>query len=100
MIFAMRLFQRYGSEFQEVLHSYKRDNHQLQMSHDLLGIIIDNLDGIISLHDIDGTYLYYKGPKRYGVSASDFQRKRLTDVFSFDDASKIIKQIKQVFTRR
>ena len=43
----------------------------LRESEERFRALVDSADDIIAMQDLDGRYLYYNGPARYGVTAAD-----------------------------
>ncbi len=68
---------------------------ELRQSEERLRMIVDSAEDLVVLHDTDGRYVYYNGPKRYGVRAEDLIGKTPVDVLG-DQAMSIVDQIKRV----
>lgn len=56
----------------------------------------ESTDDILTIHDKQGNYLFYNGPKKFGVKPEDMVGKNVSDLFDKEQAQPILKQIQQV----
>lgn len=68
----------------------------LRETEERLRLLIENAEDIISIHDLDGVFLYCNGPKRYGIESAQLIGRRLTDVLSPADAAPILANLRAV----
>ncbi len=75
----------------------KEAEEALRESEERLRMLIESAEDMITMHDIDGRYLYYHGPSRYGVTADELIGKPMSDVLDPCDANPLVEQIRQAF---
>lgn len=73
-------------------HAFQR----LAISEAQLRRMIESARDIVVLHDLDGRYLYYSGPKAFGVSPDEVVGRRLDEMFSTEEARVLLGQIRHV----
>jgi PAS domain S-box-containing protein len=67
----------------------------LQVTEERLRSIVESSEDIIVMQDLDGKYLYYNAPPKYGLSKEDVVGKTPHDIVSPEAADKIMEQIKK-----
>lgn len=65
-----------------------------------LSSFIECSDSILILHDLDGNYLYYNGPSAFGVDQKSIVGKSVSDLFSNEEARRLLDQIREVASSR
>ncbi len=65
-----------------------------------LSSFIECSDSILVLHDLDGNYLYFNGPSVFGVDQESIVGKSVRDLFSNEEAERLIEQIREVASSR
>lgn len=74
-----------------------REMHEaLKTSESFLATLIESAEDIIVLHDLEGQYLYYHGPKTFGMNNESTKGKNVRDLFPPEIAEPIVEQIKRV----
>ncbi|MBD3383077.1 MAG: PAS domain S-box protein [candidate division Zixibacteria bacterium] len=74
-----------------------REMHEaLKTSESFLATLIESAEDIIILHDLNGQYLYYHGPKAFGMTNESVKGKYVHDLFPTEIANPIVEQIKRV----
>ncbi len=74
----------------------RRAEAALRDSEERTRLLIDSAEDIIVMHDTEGTYLYYNGSARYGLTAEEVVGKKPRDIFDEAVAEKIMDQIRTV----
>ncbi len=82
--------------FQDVTEKVRAEEELNQYRH-RLELIVDSSEDVFVLHDPDGRYLFYRGPKRYGVTDEQLRGKTPADLFPAEQAEPILQQIRYVF---
>jgi PAS domain S-box-containing protein len=67
----------------------------LQVTEERLRSIVESSEDIIVMQDLDGKYLYYNAPPKYGLSKEDVVGKTPSDILAPEVADKIMEQIKK-----
>ncbi len=71
----------------------------LQDSEGRLRLLTESAEGIITVQDLDGKYLYCNGVSRYGLDAADVFGKTPFDFHSSEAAARIVNRLRQVVAR-
>ncbi len=77
----------------------KRAEAALRESEERIRRLIESTDDLILLQDLEGRYLYYNGPSRYGMESDDVLGKTPYDWFPPDVASQMLKERLQVIAK-
>lgn len=67
----------------------------LHESDEQLRLLIQSSEDMISLHDLNGTYIYYNGPSRYLLKSEDIIGKTPFDFFDHNTADMLVNRIKE-----
>jgi two-component system cell cycle sensor histidine kinase/response regulator CckA len=68
----------------------------LRESEDLLRALLESADDIVATMGLDGRYLYYNGPARYGLTAADVVGRLPSDFHRAEDAVKMMDRLRMV----
>lgn len=82
---------------EELLKENLQLRSKIQNCEDILHVLIKNSKDIITLHDDDGRYTYYKGASGYPQNKDQFIGKFPSDIFEEEESKKIISAIKKAF---
>ncbi len=77
----------------------KKAEKNLLHSEERLRNLIENTDDMIFIQDFDGRYLYYNGPKKYGITFENIYRKFPNDFLPPEDSKKILDRVKYVYEK-
>jgi PAS domain S-box-containing protein len=70
--------------------------NELRDPQDQLRLLLDEAEDVISMHDLDGRYVYFNGPERFGITESDVLGKTPIDLFSREQGEAALEQIRRV----
>jgi PAS domain S-box-containing protein len=76
--------------------SQSRAQDALQSAEERLRSIVESSEDIIVMQDLDGKYLYYNAPSKYGLTPEDLLGKTPLQVHGPELSAKITQQIKKV----
>lgn len=82
--------------FEDITRQTQTQN-ALKQSEEMLRMIIESGEDVISLIDFEGRYLHYSGPKSFGLSPETVMGQSIFDVLESQTAKKVLKEIKDVF---
>jgi diguanylate cyclase (GGDEF)-like protein/PAS domain S-box-containing protein len=74
----------------------KRAEEALRASETRLRLILEGSQDIVVMLSLDGTYLYYNAPAKFGISAADILGKTPFDMFPVSIATNIMARLQQV----
>ena len=74
----------------------KRAEEALRASETRLRLILESSQDIVIMLSLDGTYLYYNAPAKFGISADDILGKTPFEMFPPSVATNIMSRIQQV----
>tara|TARA_R110001583_G_scaffold412_1_gene3744 strand:- start:934 stop:4404 length:3471 start_codon:yes stop_codon:yes gene_type:complete len=74
----------------------KEDVSELKESEEKFKLLLESSEDMITIHDINGNYLYYNGPSCYDLRPEDVIGKSPYDFFEKDNAHKIVNSIESV----
>ncbi len=75
----------------------KRVENNLKASEELLRMLVESTDDIVTMQDLDGRYLYFNGPaSRYGVTEDQVVRRTPEELFDPATAKTMMDQIQRV----
>lgn len=70
--------------------------NKLKLSSDRINNLLESSEDIITVHNNDGTYLYYNGPSCYAITPEEIVGKSPQDLFSKNEASNLIRAFNKV----
>ena len=75
----------------------KRIEDNLKTSEELLRMLVESTDDVITMQDLDGRYLYFNGATtRYGVTESEIVQRRPQELFDPETAKAIMDRVREV----
>jgi len=69
---------------------------RLRESEERLRMLIENAEDVITLRDIEGHYLYFNSPSRYGIEPASILGKTPHDFLEQEDADRLTQQLQAV----
>tara|TARA_R110002049_G_scaffold81404_4_gene206978 strand:+ start:194 stop:4732 length:4539 start_codon:yes stop_codon:yes gene_type:complete len=69
---------------------------KLKESEDRFSMLLKASEDMISIHEPNGRYIYYNGPKCYAITAKDVVGKTITDFFEDDISLQLLNTFKRV----
>ncbi|TXD45868.1 PAS domain S-box protein [Polaribacter sp. IC073] len=70
--------------------------NKLRQSEDRFNMLLKASEDMITIHQPNGKYLYYNGPKRYEINSKDIVGKMPHDLFDKDVSTTLLKIFKKV----
>jgi PAS domain S-box-containing protein len=83
------------TSFRDITHRKKVEN-LLLISEEKFELLLESSEDMITVHDLDGTYLYYNGPSCYALTKEDVLGKTPYDFFEKEKADILVNIIKSV----
>jgi len=82
---------------EELLKKIQQLENKLIENEQIFKLLIESAENMISLHDKEGRYTYYKGPTTYALQENQLIGKMPSDLFNKIESKKIISGIKAAF---
>ena len=87
-----------GPSYQDLekqIEALKAENKILQIEN-RFNLLLKASEDMITIHKLNGEYIYYNGPSRYAITSKDVVGKNINDLFDKENSTKLLKIFKNV----